>query len=284
MRGNRRAQRPADEADRRRQCVVEGVAQSPAAGRVAGSGRSRRRDRLRLGSERPTRRLRRADGIEFVVARNRDGGAGSIAIDDLRIVPLPGAPAVAAAGRESAPTTRSPPSPRPSPRGDFPRAFIGEQPYWTLAGSDGGKIGALIGEDAAIEPAKGSYSIEPVVIDGGQRFDWANVAKRQIAGRRPAADPAVRWTDAGLHARHDAARRHAGRAALCRLHADQSPARPGGRSSCGLACARGRSIRPRNSCRSRAAHSPISRIDRDAGALRIIQPQDRGRPADRRAR
>ena len=35
--------------------------------------------------------LRHADGIEFVVARNRDGGRGTLAIDALRIVPLPGA-------------------------------------------------------------------------------------------------------------------------------------------------------------------------------------------------
>ena len=43
-----------------------------------------------------------------------------------------------------------------SPRGTFPRAFIGEQPYWTLAGSDGGKVAALISEDAAIQNRKQS--------------------------------------------------------------------------------------------------------------------------------
>ena len=81
-----------------------------------------------------------------------------------------------------------------APRGQYPRAFLGEQPYWTLAGSDGGAITALISEDAAIEPAKGSYSIEPVVIDGGKQFTWADVAQRQslVDGRLPI--PSVHWT------------------------------------------------------------------------------------------
>ena len=112
--------------------------------------------------------LRHAGGIEFVVARNRDGGAGTLQIDDLRIVPLPGAPIVPPAvedRRNDAISTIA----KAAPRGAYPRAFIGEQPYWTLAGSDRGKIGALIDEDAAIEPTKGGYSIAPVVIDGGKR-------------------------------------------------------------------------------------------------------------------
>ena len=122
--------------------------------------------------------LRRIDGLEFVVARNRDGGAGRTVIDELRIVPLPGEPALARPPENSA-TDRITALAKASPRGHFPRAFIGEQPYWTLAGSDGGAVTALISEDAAVEPAKGSYSIEPVVIDGGTRFHWANVAQRQ---------------------------------------------------------------------------------------------------------
>ena len=112
--------------------------------------------------------LRHAGGIMFVVARNRDGGAGTLQIDDLRIVPLPGAPTVPPAvedRRNDAISTIA----KAAPRGAYPRAFIGEQPYWTLAGSDGGKIGALIDEDAAIEPTKGGYSIAPVVIDSGKR-------------------------------------------------------------------------------------------------------------------
>jgi hypothetical protein len=141
--------------------------------------------------------LHRVDGVEFVVARNRDGGAGSIAIDELRIIPLPGLP-TAVRSTESGTNDRISTLARVSARGQFPRAFIGEQPYWTLAGSDGGAVTALISEDAAIEPAKGSYSIEPVVVDGGRRFTWADVAQRQSLadGRLPI--PSVHWTAPGF--------------------------------------------------------------------------------------
>ena len=49
------------------------------------------------------------------------------------------------------------------PRGSLPRAYVGEQPYWTLLGLDGGQEQALISEDGALEPAKGSFSIEPFI-------------------------------------------------------------------------------------------------------------------------
>ena len=69
--------------------------------------------------------LRRADGVEFVVARNRDGGAGRIDVDDLRIVPLPGEPTLARA-HEDGDNDRLTALAKASPRGQFPRAFIGE--------------------------------------------------------------------------------------------------------------------------------------------------------------
>ncbi len=52
MRGTGGPQRFADEAHQWRQCVVEGLAQSPPAGRVAGHRRPGGRNRLRLGSDR----------------------------------------------------------------------------------------------------------------------------------------------------------------------------------------------------------------------------------------
>ena len=39
-----------------------------------------------------------------------------------------------------------------APRGDLPRAFVGEQNYWTLVGVDGGgERSGLISEDGALE-------------------------------------------------------------------------------------------------------------------------------------
>lgn len=66
-----------------------------------------------------------------------------------------------------------------APRGTFPRAFLGEQPYWTLAGSDGGAHSGLIGEDGEIEVAKGGFSIAPFVVADGKTFSWADVAVTQ---------------------------------------------------------------------------------------------------------
>jgi hypothetical protein len=138
-------------------------------------------------------RLNRADGIELVVARNRDGGAGAIAISDLQIIPLPGEPKPSAAPEDQRNIALEALA-KNAPRGAYPRAFIGEQPYWTVAGSDGNGIAALIDEDAAIEFEKGGYSIAPAVIDEGSTFDWANVIERQrlADGRLPI--PTVEWS------------------------------------------------------------------------------------------
>src|SRR5690606_13687208 len=51
-----------------------------------------------------------------------------------------------------------------APKGWFPRGFGGEQPYWTILGLDGGTQQGLIGEDGAVEVARGGFSIEPFVL------------------------------------------------------------------------------------------------------------------------
>ncbi len=66
-----------------------------------------------------------------------------------------------------------------SPRGWFPRGFSGEQPYWTILGVDGGSEQGLIGEDGAIEIAKGGFSVEPFVMLDQQFVGWAGVEVSQ---------------------------------------------------------------------------------------------------------
>ncbi len=61
-----------------------------------------------------------------------------------------------------------------TPRGTYPRGFT-EQSYWTLVASDGGAVSGLIGEDGAIEVAKGGFSIEPFVVADGRTTGWADV-------------------------------------------------------------------------------------------------------------
>lgn len=80
-----------------------------------------------------------------------------------------------------------------SPRGWFPRGFSGEQPYWTIIGVDGGKEQGLIGEDGAIEMAKGGFSIEPFVVVDGRLVGWADVKATQSLQDGYLPIPSVDW-------------------------------------------------------------------------------------------
>ncbi|MBN8481750.1 MAG: discoidin domain-containing protein [Xanthomonadales bacterium] len=58
--------------------------------------------------------------------------------------------------------------------GLFPRGFSGQQTYWTVVGIDGGHESGLLGEDGALEVARGGFSITPFVIDGTRLHDPGN--------------------------------------------------------------------------------------------------------------
>ena len=220
--------------------------------------------------------LRHAGGIEFVVARNRDGGAGTLQIDDLRIVALPGEPTIPPAVEDRRNDAIAAIA-KAAPRGAYPRAFIGEQPYWTLAGSDGGKIGALIDEDAAIEPAKGSYSIAPVIIDGGKRFDWANVeATQQLADARLPI-PSVRWTMPGVTLDTMLLADSAGRATYA-AYTLSNRTRARRAIELRLQVRPWQVNPPKQFLSQKGGVSPIARIMRSLGALTIVEPQEEGDP------
>jgi hypothetical protein len=80
-----------------------------------------------------------------------------------------------------------------APRGEYPRGFVGEQPYWTLLGVDGGHEQGLIGEDGAIELARGGPSIEPFVVSGGRLVTWADVESTQSLQDGDLPIPTVHW-------------------------------------------------------------------------------------------
>jgi hypothetical protein len=86
---------------------------------------------------------------------------------------------------------------RQSRRGLYPRGFVGEQPYWTLVGVDGGGESGLISEDGAIELRRGGPSVEPFVLDNGRLVTWADVRIEQglVDGYLPI--PTVTWTHEG---------------------------------------------------------------------------------------
>ncbi|KAF1725809.1 discoidin domain-containing protein [Pseudoxanthomonas japonensis] len=80
-----------------------------------------------------------------------------------------------------------------SPKGWFPRGFSGEQPYWTIVGLDGGREQGLIGEDGAIEIAKGGVSVEPFVQVDGRWIGWSDVQATQSLQDRYLPMPTVAW-------------------------------------------------------------------------------------------
>ncbi len=87
-----------------------------------------------------------------------------------------------------------------APRGDLPRAFVGEQNYWALVGVDGGgERSGLISEDGALEVGRGGYSVEPSVqLDDGTRVTWPGVTLRQSLRDGYLPVPAVHWQHAAF--------------------------------------------------------------------------------------
>ncbi|WP_425599841.1 discoidin domain-containing protein [Luteimonas aestuarii] len=81
-----------------------------------------------------------------------------------------------------------------SPRGLYPRGFSGEQPYWTILGLDGGIQQGLIGEDGAVEVAKGGFSIEPFLRVDGKLATWHDVEVTQSLQDGYLPIPTVQWT------------------------------------------------------------------------------------------
>jgi len=80
-----------------------------------------------------------------------------------------------------------------APRGRFPRAFTGEQSYWTLVALDGALDSGLVSEDGALELGRGSPSIEPFVVQGERVFSWADVTITHALGGGYLPMPRVVW-------------------------------------------------------------------------------------------
>ena len=77
-------------------------------------------------------------------------------------------------------------------KGSYPRGFT-EQPYWTIVGVDGVGAPALMSEDGALEPSKGSFSIEPFLLVDGKLVTWADVTATQSLLDNDLPMPSVEW-------------------------------------------------------------------------------------------
>lgn len=81
-----------------------------------------------------------------------------------------------------------------SRRGCYPRGFMNEQTYWTLVGIDADREESLIGEDGAIEPRKGSFSVEPFIVSGKEVLTWADVKISHSLADGYQPIPTVTWS------------------------------------------------------------------------------------------
>lgn len=84
-----------------------------------------------------------------------------------------------------------------APLGTYPRGMSGQQNYWTVLGVDGGVETGLLSEDGALEVARGGFSIEPFVIEGGRRTTWADVRLKQSLREHYLPIPSVTWQAPG---------------------------------------------------------------------------------------
>jgi hypothetical protein len=82
---------------------------------------------------------------------------------------------------------------REAPRGRYPRAFFGEQSYWTLVGVDAGRDSGLLSEDGALEVGRGGFTLEPFVVEAGELVSWADVEIEHVLKDGYLPVPSVIW-------------------------------------------------------------------------------------------
>jgi F5/8 type C domain len=79
------------------------------------------------------------------------------------------------------------------PRGSYPRAFSGEQSFWTVVGIDNDDREALLDEDGRIETGPGGFSIEPFVYTDGKLLTWNDARTQQSLDQGSLPIPTTHW-------------------------------------------------------------------------------------------
>jgi len=87
-----------------------------------------------------------------------------------------------------------------SPRGSYPRAFAGEQAYWTVVGTGAGAP-SLLSEDGAFQVGKNGYTIEPFLLTSEGLIGWADVEAEQSLQDGYLPIPQVTWRSRDLDLR-----------------------------------------------------------------------------------
>jgi len=88
-----------------------------------------------------------------------------------------------------------------APRGHYPRAFSGEQSYWTLIGINGGTAHGLLSEDGAMEFGPRAPAVEPFLLRDDGLVTWADVRLEDSLQDDYLPLPTVSWrtSDLALH-------------------------------------------------------------------------------------
>ncbi|MEO8349703.1 MAG: discoidin domain-containing protein [Acidobacteriota bacterium] len=118
-----------------------------------------------------------------------DGDGKSVAIGELRVETLE---------FSASPNAFFAALAKDAPRGAYPRAFSGEQVYWTVVGVDGDPEEGLLSEDGALEAGKGGFSIEPFLFLDGFLVDWSDVQTTHALAQGNLPIPSVTWRRSGL--------------------------------------------------------------------------------------
>ncbi len=85
-----------------------------------------------------------------------------------------------------------------SPRGSYPKPFLGEQSYWTVIGVDRDSAEALINEEGMLEVGRGQFSLEPFLYTDGKLVTWNDVKTSVTPNREALPLPQVRWSTKDL--------------------------------------------------------------------------------------
>ncbi len=116
--------------------------------------------------------------------RLRAAGPGTLAVSEVRVMPLEWAASPAAFFRAVA---------RDAPRGWYPRGILGEPASWAVVGEDRDRREGLLGADGALESGPGAWSVEPFLYAHGRLLSWADAEIRQYLEDGCLPIPSVRW-------------------------------------------------------------------------------------------
>jgi hypothetical protein len=140
------------------------------------------------------------DGAQWRTVRHVDGAHGDVQhhwlpdsqAREVRVVGAAVAPAVELVDAAT-PNAFFAQIAKQAPRGAYPRAFLGEQSYWTVLGVDGARTASLMSEDGVVEPLPGVGALEPFLIVDGRTLNWADAAITHSLRDGDLPMPAVHW-------------------------------------------------------------------------------------------